>query len=696
MERHDTHILSDSQEDDEKEENEHFYIFNNSKNSDSNSLKNTIQSNSKRGSKFNLNDLIQPKNNDENEIYNESLVSSKDLEDLFYDESRFTKQLIKKKENEKDKDKDKDKEKEKGKESEVENNNVENNKNNKSMDKIELKNSLIENNVDVNKNKLNVTEINKIPDNIKIKMIKLNYDDNISVFNNLLTYTPNLINKLKLKKSKKKRNCISFEKDKEKVKNKLKNNQNNKKEETKKNIRIQKKKKINLPQSDDTYSEKSSLNNNINNNNNIENKKMKNLFDILKNNNLKSFKISTNSFTIMTKNTGSSIDKSKNIKKKIKTNNSIGYKLNNNKIQKQNEFYLKQDYEYNLLKRYNFSPGKIQINGKKRFQILQSKNENNKLHQEYDSKFIITNNNSQYSLRYYNNNNSSNNNSNNKYIQNRRSNDYNSNYIQEYNNEYDEDYDYNENEYNNNYNDDEYYSIINRMKRMNMYNSNKNLKQNSGLKLKTDKKIKILYDLYCKRPKKEAKSINRINSAYSLKNGTTRFTNLPNVNYMDINHNMENRDNMIKNRLYNNNNNKNWLLKLIKVQKDKNMYHYEKHFGNNESCPLCQQMDKKNEEQIRKIGVYHMASDIKKSDSRSNSKKKRRINSAFPNSHIKNFNGQFSKEIDVKSGTRNNLHYNKSTALFNEYNLSKNMYNNKMKRKLQFNNRQKYMNSNFS
>jgi len=687
MERHDTHILSDSQEDDEKEENDHFYSFNNSKNSDSNSLKNTIHSNSKRGSKFNLNDLIQTKNNDENEIYNESLVSSKDLEELFYDEKRFTKQIIKK--NEKDKESEKDKEKEK----KVENNNVENN--NKSMDKIELKNSLMESNVDNNKNKLNETEINKIPDNIKIKMIKLNYDDNISVFNNLLTYTPNLINKLKLKKTKKKRNCISFEKDKEKVKNKLKNNQNNKKEEIKKNIRIQKKKKINLPQSDDTPSEKSSFNNNINNNN-IENKKMKNLFDILKNNNLKSFKISTNSFTIMTKNTNSSNDKSKTAKKKLKANNSIGFELNN-KIQKQNEFYLKHDYEYNLLKRYNFSPGKIQINGKKRFQILQSKQENNKLHQEYDSKFIITNNNSQYSLRYYNNNNSSNNNNtNNKYIQNRHSNEFHSNYIPEYDNEYDEDYDYNENEYNNNYNEDEYYSIINRMKRMNMYNTNKNLKKNSGLKLKTDKKIKILYDLYCKRPKKEAKSINRINSAYSLKNGKTRFTNLPNVNYMDLNNNLENRDYMIKNRLYNNNNNKNWLLKLIKVQKDKNMYHYEKHFGNNESCPLCQQMDKKNEEQIRKIGVYHMASDIKKSDSRSNSKKKRRINSAFPNSHIKNFNAQFSNEIN-KSGTRNNLHYNKSTAFFNEYNLSKNMINgNKMKRKLQFNNRQKYMNSNFS
>ena len=169
MERHDTHILSDSQEDDEKEENDHFYSFNNSKNSDSNSLKNTIHSNSKRGSKFNLNDLIQTKNNDENEIYNESLVSSKDLEELFYDEKRFTKQIIKK--NEKDKESEKDKEKEK----KVENNNVENN--NKSMDKIELKNSLMESNVDNNKNKLNETEINKIPDNIKIKMIKLNYDD---------------------------------------------------------------------------------------------------------------------------------------------------------------------------------------------------------------------------------------------------------------------------------------------------------------------------------------------------------------------------------------------------------------------------------------------------------------------------------------------------------------------------------------
>ena len=94
MERHDTHILSDSQDDDDegKEENNHFYDFNDSQNSECNSLKNTIQSNSKRESKFNLNDIMKIKNNDENELYNDSLVSSKDLEDLFYNEERFTKQ----------------------------------------------------------------------------------------------------------------------------------------------------------------------------------------------------------------------------------------------------------------------------------------------------------------------------------------------------------------------------------------------------------------------------------------------------------------------------------------------------------------------------------------------------------------------------------------------------------------------------
>ena len=105
---------------------------------------------------------------------------------------------------------------------------------------------------------------------------------------------------------------------------------------------------------------------------------------------------------------------------------------------------------------------------------------------------------------------------------------------------------------------------------------------------------------------------------------------------------------------------------------------------------------KKNEEQIRKIGIYHIASEYKKSDSRSNSKK-RRINSALPNFYTKNpNNADNSKENDFNNGIRNNLHFHKSTAALNDYNLSR-KYINKRQLKLKLKlNKQNYMNSNFS
>ena len=148
MERHNTHILSDSQEEEDKEENNHFYEFNDTKNSESNSLKNTIQSNTKKESKFSLNELIQNNNNNEKELINDSLISSRDLEDIFYNEKRFIKKPEIIKDNNKDKNEDKNNEKE--------------NNNNK----------------------------NKNPENVKIKMIKLNYDDNLSILNKYLISTP--------------------------------------------------------------------------------------------------------------------------------------------------------------------------------------------------------------------------------------------------------------------------------------------------------------------------------------------------------------------------------------------------------------------------------------------------------------------------------------------------------------------------
>ena len=106
-------------------------------------------------------------------------------------------------------------------------------------------------------------------------------------------------------------------------------------------------------------------------------------------------------------------------------------------------------------------------------------------------------------------------------------------------------------------------------------------------------------------------------------------------------------------------------------------------------------MDKKNEEQIKKIGVYHMSSEQKNIEIRKNSKK-RRINSAFPN-HYPNINkGLILDRKDLVNASRNNLNYNKSTGLFNEYNVNRRIRNNnQLQRKFQMN-KEKYFNSNFS
>lgn len=638
MERHNTHILSESQDDEEKDENNHFYEFNDTDNSESNSLKNTIHSNSKKESKFSLNELIQSNNNEEKEIINDSLISSRDLEDVFYNEQRFIKKPDKKKGNNKD-------------------------------------------------------EKNKEPDNVKIKMIKLNYEDNLSILNEYLSSTPYIINRLKLRKVKKKRRCVSFEnirqKPKPKPKLKLSKNEDN----SKKNKKASKKKKINKPlksesesNSDFTKSSKEDEKNG---------KKVKSLYDILKSKNLKLLKISQNSFMINQEKNNYNFyeEKMNNFKRKVKSMNSFGDPLYN-KIQKQNEIYYKHDYNNNnSLKRNYFSPAKIKINGHKRFEILQIRDKDDRFkHPEINSRLIILNdNNSQYSLRYHNN--SCNNQD---YIRRQYNNEFRNHCFNEneknfcYNNfiNKEQDRNYIHNYEGNNYNEN-YIACLNRMKKMNLINQNINTRPNYGLKLKSDKKIKILYDLYCKQPCKEKKLISRINSAYSIKNRNI-FRN--GYNLLDLNENSENNDNMLKRRLYKESNNNNWLLKLLRIQKEKNTRHYEKHFGNNQSCPLCQQMDKKNEEQIKKIGVFHLPpSDYKKTEERSTSKK-RRINSAFP---IFNVENNVVKENELVN-SKSTLHFNKSSALFNDSGLKKKLFNiNNLNRKIQIN-KQKCLNNNFS
>ena len=375
-------------------------------------------------------------------------------------------------------------------------------------------------------------------------------------------------------------------------------------------------------------------------------------------------------------------EKLNNLKQNVKS--SFWDKLNN-KIQKQNEIYYNNG---NSLKSNYFSPEKIKINGHKRFEILQMRDKDNRLkHPEINSRLIILNDNSQYSLRYHNNSCS-----NQDYIRRQYNNKFINYGFNEnekgvcYNNFINKDLDknYRRNYENNNYNEN-YIACLNRMKRMNLINT----RPDYGLKLKSDKKIKILYDLYCKKPCKEKKIISRINSAYSIKNKNI-FRN--GYNLLELNENSENNDYILKSKLYKESNNNNWLLKLLRIQKEKNARHYEKHFGNNQSCPLCQQMDKKNEEQIRKIGVFHLPpSDYKKTEERSTSKK-RRINSAYPIFNIENNVVKENELINSKS----TLHFNRSSALFNESGLKKKLFNiNNLNRKIQIN-KQKFLNNNFS
>ena len=559
MERHDTHLLSETEEEEEINDEKHKYYFNNSKNSSKDSENNSFYSNnSKKNSPFKIKNLN--KNNDSQKNIgkedlikdNNSIISSKEIEDIFYNEKKVSikKDSMKLKNKEENNLKlNESKEKIKRDLIEKEKNNIKNIKNismdiNKDNDKniTNIKNISIDINED---NKKNITNLkNKSIDinednkkNIekkKIKMIKL---DSFKEKNlNFLTYNPSLINNYKLKIEIRKRNCISLNNywiKPNKIPKKIKN------DILKKSVKSQKKKKIKL-------SSKHENNNICYNHLDEDEKKIKNLIEFLKKKKIKELKICKDSFSIKTTTVNPILlylYKKNNNKNKDKV--FTGFEIKN-KIQHQNDFYLEKDTKYHNIKRINYFPSyKIQLNGRKEFQYIPQ------LKKQKDNYYLSSNmsNNSRYS------------NSNKK----------------------------------NNF----------------FINSNK-------LKLKNDRKIKILYDLYCQNQNLSNKNFSRIKSAYSENENKCKenfYKKLNNINFLKKNFNYKNRNN-INNESYKNNKN-NWLYRLIKLKKVKNMYQYDKHFGNNESCPLCKEMDKKNEESIVKKGICPIISDNKKNDSKS-------------------------------------------------------------------------------
>lgn len=347
-------------------------------------------------------------------------------------------------------------------------------------------------------------------------------------------------------------------------------------------------------------------------NNNFENdvpneaeKKLniKSLIDLINKNKNKSLQITKNSFSIKRSKIISPISVDNYYNNKYKCN------YNNHYIQHQKELLFEQDdnlVNYNYL--YNY-----QINAYKRFQYSQQQNNNFK---EYSNN----------SRQIFNSSNIFYNNSCNK-------NKFNLNTLTKY--------------------------IGKNMHKKLLLKSNRN--QN---------KIKELYNLYCKNPNLKKKNYTqRIKSAFTLKEGKIIIYTKNNFKIFKSNINLKVQQNNKAKRTNNEllfYNNSYWLEKLIKLKNSTCLYHYDKHFGSNENCPLCQKLEKKNEESIIKKGIHSEYTENKKNESK-NSSKSRRIRSAITRHHV----NQNKNESFINTTKSRNLQTNRSgikSAIINEKN----------------------------
>lgn len=595
MKRHDTHLLSDSEEMDEKSDEKHKYSNNFSFN---NSENNSFYSNySKKESPFKLN-ALNPNNNDNNCLSNISIISSKELEDIFFNEKNYPKN--KKEENK-----------------EIQNvdysrNKMQITKNQKNVDKLNIKESNKEIGIKREKKGSKI----KDKDGSLFKMIKLNKINN-EIIINFYTYTPSLNDNGKKRIKQKQRKCISLNNSFIGSKNKiikLKNTTN------KYSVKSAKKKKSK------SKIENINFNNIINDELDEDETNIQNLIDIINHKKLK-LKISKNSFSIKKKIINPLIldEYQKDMHSNQIRKNNYPF-LFKHKIQHQNDFYLERDNKYYNLKRRNYFPlNKFQINGKNAFQYIQQEK---KLKENYYSSLnLLSSNNSRFS------------NSNNK-----------NSYL---------------------------------VDTLNKYNKNEKLNKSPYLKFKNDKKIKILYELYCKKPETQKRNIAKIKkSTSSIKENNLKKDFYKKMSEIDLlnNHFDFKTNNINDNYAYNNK--KYWLLRLIKLQKVKNMYEYNKHYGSIESCPLCKDINKKNVESIKKKGICFFNQENKKNESKT-SLYNRRINSAYTKSCWRNKNEASKSDIifenDNDLNKSKNLHRKKSrlnSAIVNEkYNRNRKRFN---------------------
>ena len=197
-------------------------------------------------------------------------------------------------------------------------------------------------------------------------------------------------------------------------------------------------------------------------------------------------------------------------------------------------------------------------------------------------------------------------------------------------------------------------------------------------------KIKELYNLYCKNPNlKKKDNSQRIKSAFTLKEGKIIIYTKNNFKIFKSNINLKVQQNY-KTKRKNNEllfyNNSYWLNKLIKLKKSTCLYHYDKHFGRNDNCPLCKKLEKKNEQSIIKKGIHSEYTENKKNESKYSSKS-RRIRSAITRYHV----NQNKNESFINTSKSRNILTNRSgikSVVINEK-------SNELKSKLQLQNRKR-------
>ena len=652
MKRHDTHLLSDSEEEEEINSEKHKYSFNNSKNTVNDSENNSLYSNnSKKDSPFKINNLkniINSNNNDNtnNNDYmtNISLVSSKELENIFFEENNISKisrnkieekneikEIKNQRQNNKKNEKNIKEKKPKNNQEEIKSENIkeekksENNKEEEKSENNEEKEKSEENKEEKeskNRNNTNEEKVSKIDcedikelidikqktdndkimENITIKLVKFNNENNNKLFIHFYTYTNSLKNKIKINE----RKCISLNNSFNNMRKKSRRHKN--KNTNNYSIKSNKKKKFKL------ISQNNNNNNSLNNEMNEDDKNIKNLIDIINRKKIKALKICKNSFSIKKKIINPILldGHQKNINNNDYINKKVDPLIIKHKIQHQNDFYLDKTNKFHNIKRIAyFPPNKMQINGRKRFQFIQQ--EKKLKDNYYSSSNLISSNNSRY-------------NNSNKNIS-----------------------------------------------TMNKFNNSKKLNKNAKLKMKNDRKIKILYDLYCRKPEPYKKNMPRIKSAFSVNETNHKREIYDKINEYNIH---KKQIYLNDNKIYNDK--KNWLFRLIKLKKV-NIYHYDKHFGNSESCPLCQEMDKKNEESIQKKGIRSNIPDNKKNESKV-SLQHRRIYSAYSKYYTKKNRNESSKS-DLNIENDNDVNKDKNmniSGLNNIINKDKNIKYNKM------------------